>query len=253
MLKRLALAVVFAFLPTLALAQSAAPSATVCDGSEIRHAVQMATVGHALVGAAVVADVVAVLTIPHTPDGAAKAGDHFRVIALTAPVALAGLFIADRASPGKGFWQRVITRLKVGETTSADVRVCLPHPLVETRNGTEERWTYLMARPAGIGNRSLRSLDLTFRRGVLADVSTTEVKPSAILAARSDSLGAPLDRHHGFCAPPIPVIADPFPTPTDTSVGAAAVARAQADADAAMKNAAAAAAYAMCLASDSAR
>ena len=253
MLKRLALAAIFATLPTLALAQGAT-SGAVCDGSEIRHAEQMRTVGHTLFGATALADLVAVLTIPHNPGGAKVAGSHFRVIGMTAPVALAGLVIAGRAAPGDGFWDRVISRMKVGETKSADVRLCLLRPVVKTSNGVEERWTYVMARPVGlVVAPSLHSLSLTFRDSVLSEVLTTEVNRPAMAEARVEPTGLRLDRHHGFCAPPIPAVADAFPTPTDTSASAAAMARAQADADAAMKNSAAAAAYAACMASDSAR
>ena len=253
MLKRLALVTVLAALPSLALAQGATPTAAVCDGSEIRHAERVRAVGHTLFGATAVADLAAVLTIPHNPGGAKVAGSHFRVVGMTAPVALAGLVLAGRAAPGDGFWERVIARMKVGETKSADVRLCLQRPQVKTSNGVEERWTYVMARPVGLVAPSLHSLRLTFRDSVLAEVLTKEVNRSAMAGANLDSTGLRLDRHHGFCAPPIPVAADPLPTPTDTTAAAAAMARAQADADAAMKNSAAAAAYAVCMVSDSAR
>ena len=194
MLKRLALATVFAALPSLALAQSATSTA-VCDGSEIRHAEHVRAVGHTLFGATALADLVAVLTIPHNPGGAKVAGSHFRVVAMTAPVALAGLVIAGRAAPDDGFWERVIARMKVGETKSADVRLCLQRPVVKTSNGTEERWTYVMARPTGFVAPSLHSLRLTFRDSVLAEVLTKEVDRSAMTGAGFDSTGPRLDPH----------------------------------------------------------
>lgn len=252
MLKHLALAAVCATLPSLALAQGATSSAAVCDGSEIRHAERVRAVGQTLFGATALADLAAVLTIPHNPGGAKTAPSHFRFVAATSPLAIAGLFIAGRAAPGDGFWERVIARMKVGETKSADVRLCMQRPQVKTSNGVEERWTYVMARPVGLVAPSLRSLRLTFRDSVLVEVLTKEVDRSAMTGAWSDSTQR-LDRHRGFCAPPIPVVADPFPTPMDTTAAAAAMARAQADADAAMKNSAAAAAYAACMVSDSAR
>jgi hypothetical protein len=250
--KRL-LAAVLACLPTLAFAQGAAPNGPLCDGSEIRHAVQRRHAGQALVEATAVADLVAMLTIPRNPGGAEKARSHFAVVAATAPVALAGLFIAGRASPGEAFWERILARLKVGETTSSDVRLCLQRPEVKTSSGTEERWTYVTTRPSGLLASSMRSVQLTFRDSVLSAVLTKEVAHSAIAAARIDSADHLLDRHHGFCAPPIPAVADAFPTPADTTAAAAAMARAQADAEAASKTAAAFAAYASCMASDSAR
>jgi hypothetical protein len=249
--KRLAFAAVLALLPTMALAQGPAHDAAVCDGSAIRRSRQMRTVGHTLVSSIALADLAAVLTIPRTPAGAREAGSHFRVIALTAPVAITGLFIAGRASPGDGFWKDVVTRLKVGETKSADVRSCLQRPHIRTSTGSEERWTYVMYRPSILEIPQYHSLRLTFRDSVLTEVLTTEVDHSATSGTRLDS--SAISRRRGFCAPPIPVVADPFPTPTDTTPAAAAIARAQADADAAMKNAAAAAAYATCMASDSAR
>lgn len=253
MFSRLALAALFVSLPVVTLAQGAAPNAPVCDGSAIRHAVQMRTVGHTMFTATALADLAAVLTIPRTPDGAKQAGSHFRVVAITAPVALAGVFIAGRASPGEDFWRNVVANLKVGETKSADVGSCLRRPQVKTNNGSEERWTYVMYRPSVLDATRYHSLRLTFRDSVLTEVLTKEVEHSAMSRAPLEATAPPLDRHHGFCAPPIPVVADAFPTPTDTSAAAAAIARAQADADAAMKNAAASAAYASCMASDSAR
>jgi len=252
MLKRLVLAAVLAFLPTLGLAQATAPNASVCDGSEVRHTRQLRATGHALFSATALVDLAAVLTIPRNPGGAEKASSHFRVVAVTAPVALAGLFIAGRASPGEGFWQDVVARLKVGETKSADVRLCLQRPQVKTSNGSEERWTYVMTRPAVLDAPRYRSLRLTFRDSLLTEVLTKEVSASA-KTRHPDSIGQGPDRHHGFCAPPVTAIPDPFPTPTDTTFAAAAMARAQADAEAASKNAAAFAAYAACMASDTAR
>lgn len=253
MLKRLSLTAVLALIPALALAQGPVPNASLCDGSDMRHAGQMRTIGHSLFGATALADLAAVLTIPRNPEGAKTAGSHFRVIAVTAPVALAGLFIAGRASPGDRFWQGVVTRLKVGETRSADVRSCLQRPQAKTSTGSEERWTYVMSRPSVLDAPRSQSLRLTFRDSVLAEVLTKEVERPAMSGTHLDSTGSRPDRHRGFCAPPIPVVADAFPTPADTTAAAAAMARAQADADAAMKNAAAAAAYASCMASDSVR
>ena len=255
MLTRLSLVAVFTLLPALSFAQSAEPNgvpgAALCDGSEIRHAERVRTVGHSLFGATALADLVAVLTIPHNPGGAEKAPAHFHFIALTAPIALAGVVVADRASPGESFWQRVVARLEVGRTTSDDVRSCLQRPQVRTSNGREERWTYVMFRPSVLDAARLHSLRLTFRDSVLAEVLAKEVDRSANAGARFDSTGVRLDRRRGFCAPPIAVAADPFPTPTDTTAAAAAMARAQADAAAASKNAATFAAYAACMASDS--
>ena len=250
---RLSLAALLAFLPAIALAQGAAPNAAVCDGSEIRRAEQTRTVGYSLFAATALTDLVAVLTIPHNPGGAEKAGSHFRVVAITAPIAITGAVIASRAAPGDGFWERVVGRLKVGETKTADVGRCLQRPQAKTSNGSEERWTYVMSRPALFESDRIHSLRLTFRDSVLAEVLTKDVERSAIPGAIIDPIGLRLDRRRGYCAPPIPVVADAFPTPTDTTPGAAAMARAQADAAAALKNAAAAASYASCMASDSVR
>lgn len=253
MLKRLSLAAVLALLPALALAQGPLPNAALCDGSDMRHAGQMRTVGRTLIGATALADLAAILTIPRSPAGAEKAGGHFRVVAVTAPVALAALFVAGRASPGDHFWQGIVARLKVGETRSAEVRSCLQRPQARTSTGSEERWTYVWSRPSAPGGPRDHSLRLTFRDSVLAEVLTADVEHSAASGAGLDSADVRAHRHRGYCMPPIPIVADPFATPTDTTAAAAAMARAQADADAAMKNAAAAAAYATCMASDSGR
>ena len=173
-------------------------------------------------------------------------------IALLFPSPVAAFFMVKSASPGESFWQRVMTRMKVGETRAADVRLCLRRPDVSSSSASEERWTYVTARPTALGG-ALRALRLTFRDSVLADVERTEVNRDADPWMPDLSIGPRPDRHHGFCAPPIPAVADPVPAPIDTSAAAAAAARAQADANAAATNAAAAAAYAACMASDSAR
>jgi hypothetical protein len=252
MLKRLTLAALFVSLPTLARAQSVASSASVCDGSEIRHAERVRNVGGALFVGAVAADLVAVLTIPRNPEGARMAGSHFRIIAATSPILLTGAVLSKTATPGKNFWERVVARMKVGETRAADVRLCLHRPDVASSSTTGERWTYVTARPLGLGN-TFRTVRLTFRDSVLADVERTEVNHRADARHDHDWIGARLGRHQGFCTPPVPVVADAFPIATDTTPGAAAMARAQADADAAARNAQAQAAYAACMASDSAQ
>ena len=252
MLHRLTLAAVLAILPTTAFAQGGAPNAAPCDGSEIRHAVRMRHIGYALFDATAAVDLAAVLTIPHNPDGARKAGSHFRVLAMTAPAALAGLFIAGRASPGEGFWERVIAHLKVGETTSSDVRLCLHRPDALSSSATVEQWTYVTTRPLGLAT-TRRMVHLTFRDSVLTGVQRTEVHRLANASIVMDSTGHRVDRDRGFCALPIPAVADPFPTLIDTTAAAAAAARAQADAEAASKNAASFAAYASCMAGESVR
>jgi hypothetical protein len=254
MLQHLASALVLVSLPTAAYAQTSAPSAAVCDGSAISHAERAYHVGRTLAVATAAADVVALLTIPRNPEGARTAGRHFGFVAATLPVALTGYVIAGRAAPGETFWENVMARMKVGETRAADVRLCLHRPDALSSNARAERWTYVTARPSGLGGGALRTLRLTFRDSVLADVERTEVNHYAD-ARRHDDASPDVrpDRHRGYCAPPIPVVADPFPTPTDTTFAAAAMARAQADADAASKNAQLQAAYAMCMASDSAR
>lgn len=252
MLKRLLLVAVVASSPAMALAQGAAPSAPLCDGSVISRAEHTRNTGRALFAATAAADLAAVLTIPRNPAGANKAPSHFGFVAATLPIAIAGGVIAKRAHPGENFWQGVMQRLTVGKTSTADVRLCLHRPDALTTSTAKERWTYVISRPLVLDG-TLRTLRLTFRDSVLADVERTEVKHYAAARAGHDSIAVPADRHHGFCSPVIPVAADPFPTPMDTSAAAAAMARAQADADAASKNAAAFAAYASCMASDSAQ
>lgn len=248
MLARLALAALLVPLPTLTLAQSS----SVCDGSEIRRAERTRVLGATLMFGALAADLTAVLTIPRTPDGAKVASNHFVVIAATSPLLLGGFFIARQATPGESFWERVISRMKVGETRSADVRLCLHRPDVSISSTKEERWTYVTARPFSTSG-NFRMVRLTFRDSVLADIERTEVNDVASSHRDGDTLGILPARRHGFCSPPIPAIADPFPTPSDTTAAAAAMARAQADAEAASKNAQNQAAYATCMASDTAQ
>jgi hypothetical protein len=249
MIARLVLTAVLVFVPTLTLAQAAEP---VCDGSQIRRAERTRGVGSALLYGTLAADLASVLTIPRNPDGARKAPSHFGFVAATSPVALAGFLIARRSSPGEKFWQGVVQRLTVGRTSTADVRLCLHRPDAASSSTTGQRWTYVTARPSTLGG-SLRTLRLTFRDSILADVERTEVRHYADAGVSHDATDAWPAKRRGFCAPPIPAVPDAFPTATDTTAAAAAMARAQADAEAASKNAAAFAAYASCMASDSAR
>ena len=254
MLKHLALAAMLASspsVPTIARAQGTAPNAAVCDGSEMRHYDRARQIASALYLGAAAADLVAIVTIPRNPDGAGVASSHFAFVAATTPIALGGFVIARNAYPGDKFWQRVVASLKVGETRAADVQLCLHRPNVSSTSTTGQRWTYLITRPTAFST-TVGTLRLTFRDSVLADVERTEVRDYAA-GKRRGSTDQPLDRHHGFCMPPMTVVADAFPTPTDTGFAAAAMARAKADADAAMKNAEASAAYAACIASDSAQ
>jgi hypothetical protein len=252
MLKRLAFAVVLVSLPFTAFAQGAAPSTAVCDGSEINRAEHARDVGRILAYATAAADVAAIATIPRNPEGAKSAGAHFTFVAATLPVALAGYVIAMRAAPGESFWENVVARMKIGETRAADVQLCLHRPDVSSSSITEQRWTYVTARPSGL-DRALRTLRLTFRDSVLANVERTEVNHYADASMITHGLDLRPGPRHGYCSPPVPVVADPFPTPIDTTAAAAAMARAQADADAAAKNAQLQAAYAACMASDSAQ
>ena len=248
MLARLALAALLVPLPTLTLAQSS----SICDGSEIRRAERTRDLGATLMLGAAAVDLAALLTVPRTPDGAKVAPNHFMVIAATSPLLITGFVIGRQATPGESFWERVVSRMKVGETRAADVRLCLHRPDVSTSTTREERWTYVTARPFTTSG-SFRMVRLTFRDSVLADIERTEVNDVASAHRDGGALGVLPARHRGFCMPPTPVIADPFPTPMDTTAAAAAMARAQADADAASKNAQNQAAYATCMASDTAQ
>lgn len=248
MLTRLALAALLVPLPTIVFAQSS----PVCDGSEVRRAEHKRVAGTALMFGAAAADLASLLTIPRTPDGAKVASKHFAVVAATSPLLITGFYISRRASPGESFWERVLSRMKVGETRAADVQLCLHRPDISSRSTKEERWTYVTARPFTTSG-TFSALRLTFRDSVLADVEQTEVNHVADAVVHDDGPLGVFPPRHGFCSPPIPVIADPFPTPTDTTAAAAAMARAQADADAASKNAQNQAAYATCMASDTAQ
>ncbi len=246
MLLRLALTALLVPVPTLSLAQGTAPSSPVCDGSEIRHAERTRNAGSALMFGAAAADLASLLTIPRTPDGAKVASKHFAVVAATSPLLVGGFYLSRQASPGQSFWERVIARMKVGETRAADVRLCLHRPDASSSSTKSEHWTYVTARPFTTSG-TFRTVRFTFRDSVLADIERTEVNQ---LAEAPHDTGSPFYRRRGYCAPPIPVVADPFPTPADTSAAAAAAARAQADADAASRNAQNQAAYATCMASD---
>jgi hypothetical protein len=250
MLTRLALAAALASipLPSLALAQSA-PSSALCDGSEVHRAERIRGAGGAMFIGTAVVDVAAMLTIPRNPGGFGAARSHFRFVAATSPIALVGIVMARGVYPGEKFWERAIARMKVGETRSADVRVCLHRPDVATSHGHEQRWTYVTSRPTTLDG-SLRVVRLVFRDSVLTDIERTEVNRYATAGWPHTSSDSRAPRRRAICIPAPTVFADPFPTPLDTSAASVAMARAQADADAAMKNAENAAAFAACLASD---
>ncbi|NUQ19583.1 MAG: hypothetical protein HOQ09_01350, partial [Gemmatimonadaceae bacterium] len=213
MLTRLTLAAALASLqlPTSLLAQRAAAatatqSSAVCDGSEIRRIERWRDVGGTLFVGTALVDLAAVLSVPRDPSGAQVMPRRVRFVLGTAPVALAGYLIAVNAYPHAGFWRRTLSRLKVGETTSADVRTCLHRPAVATTTGTDAWWTYLTSRPRPLGGGVLSAVRLSFHDGVLAEVRQTEVTHQAAgHGATTPATTEVAERHHELCIPPAPV------------------------------------------------
>lgn len=87
---------------------------------------------------------------------------------------------------------QAVQSLKIGETRASDVVACMGRPrTTTTRNSTDETWTYTMTKAhskggpaiyfvpivgslfAGSGSTEMRSVTLTFRDGLLTDVSKT--------------------------------------------------------------------------------
>jgi hypothetical protein len=134
-------------------------------------------------GSALAVDLLAFLAIAgsgSSPDAVPKAMDRGRrattFAAASLPVLLVGLHLHESSYPDELFWQRTLARMKVSETTREEVRACLHAPSATSSSGAEETWTYFTTRPgAWRSGRSVRTVSLTFKDGVLAEVRRSEV------------------------------------------------------------------------------
>lgn len=180
MMSRLTLAA--ALLSSLSTTVAAQPP--VCDGSEMSRLEQRRRVGGGITAATFAANVlvfaVAWARSSPTPEGAPEAIERGRRAMNFALVSLPGIFagqyLYQTSYPDEDFWERAVARMKIGETTSADVRLCLHTPSARSSAGAEERWTYFMTRPGGRRfRRSSRSVTFTFSDGVLTEIRRSEV------------------------------------------------------------------------------
>ncbi|HKG96067.1 MAG TPA: hypothetical protein VKA84_29410 [Gemmatimonadaceae bacterium] len=198
MMRRLALAALFTSLPAAAPAaqsqenaagvvrpaspvaqpQASAASgqlAAVCDGSEMRNSEHRRRVGKAVSWGALLGGGVAIVATlqnpPQSYEGGVIVGRRQMAIALgSVSVAAFGAVMAATSDPDEAFWQRTLSRAKVGETRSEQVRTCLHEPWGTSSTGLEERWTYAWARGG-----SLHTVSFTFKDSVLSEVRRSRV------------------------------------------------------------------------------
>jgi hypothetical protein len=160
-------------LPALPLERQLAP---ICDGSEMRRLERRRQVGGrlalgTLAGNALVFGLSLGSSNPESAPRAIENGRRAMTFAIaTLPLVFLGAHMHASGYPGEAFWERALARMKVGETTSRDVRACLSTPSATSSSGAEERWTYVTARSDGWSSRSLATVSLTFKNGVLAEV-----------------------------------------------------------------------------------
>jgi len=181
MTKRLMLAAVLCFTPAVAAAQ-AGHGAPVCDGTEMKRLEDRRRAGGVIAATAVASNLLVFLLSRGStnPEGAPAAIDRGRRAMTfafgTIPIIALGGYLHEGSYPDEAFWERALARLKVGETTTADVRTCLHAPPAFTSVGAEERWTYFMTRPGmWRSRRSYRSVTLTFNDGVLTEIRRSEL------------------------------------------------------------------------------
>jgi len=177
MIRRLMLAALLSSGPAVATAQS-----SLCDGAELRRLADRRRLGGAIAGTALATNFLVFLTSrgssnPADAPAAIERGRHAMTFAfLSLPVILLGGYLHESSYPDESFWARAIARMRVGETTTTDVRVCLRTPSAMTSAGAEEQWTYFITRPGGWrSRRASRSVTLTFVDGVLREIRRSEV------------------------------------------------------------------------------
>ncbi len=187
MTRPLILAALLSSIATALPAQSAATLferqlAPICDGSEMRRLAQRRQLGGALaIGALAGNALMFGLSIgssnPQSAPRAIENGRQAMMFAIaTLPLVVLGAYMHDSAYPDEAFWARALERVKIGETTTGDVRACLAAPSATSSAGAEETWTYFTTRSHGWWSRgSLATVSFTFKNGVLTGVRRSEV------------------------------------------------------------------------------
>ena len=184
---RLVLAALLSALPTALLAQVPAQPperqlTPICDGSEMRRLERRRQLGGrlalgTLAGNALVFGLSLGGTNPESAPRAIESGRRAMTFAIaTLPLVVLGAHMHASAYPDEAFWERALARVKIGETTSSDVRACLAAPSATSSSGAEERWTYVTTRSDGWwSHHSVSTVSLTFKNGVLAEVRRSAV------------------------------------------------------------------------------
>lgn len=90
-------------------------------------------------------------------------------------LAIYGGYLKVNKADKSAAWDQSIQELKVGTSTAADIRACLGNPTTTNTSGGDETWFYAGMSPGFLSSGSYRSLRLTIRSGVLANIdrSTT--------------------------------------------------------------------------------
>lgn len=143
-------------------------AATICDGSEMQSVENRRSMGKVLFVGGLGAMLVAPATVGSSYSTATS------LLSIGAIASSLGAYMHYYSHPSEEFWQSTVSKLKVGETKSAQVEECLRKPSATSIAGSEATWTYYVASPGllGLGGSS-QSLDLTFQNGILASVRRT--------------------------------------------------------------------------------
>src|SRR5262249_34845118 len=88
---------------------------------------------------------------------------------------IVGYLLRTNAKPSDDFWRATLAQMKLRETKSAEVRDCLLTPSATSSSGAEEIWTYY-TQSVGLWRigGSTRSVIITFKNGVLANIRRSE-------------------------------------------------------------------------------
>jgi outer membrane protein assembly factor BamE (lipoprotein component of BamABCDE complex) len=146
--------------------------APLCDGSEMASVRSRRSVGKVLFfgGLGVVAISPTLVT---SVSGYSSAVSLMSVGAIASAV---GLYLHYNSNPSDQFWQNTMSQIKVGETRTEDVRQCLGPPSANTSTGSEETWTYAMAKTGFLGlGGSAKTVAITFRDSVVSKLNKTAV------------------------------------------------------------------------------
>jgi hypothetical protein len=142
-------------------------SIPLCDGSEMASVRSRRSLGKGLI----IGGIGAIVVAPTFVSSVSSYSTAVSVMSVGAITSAVGVYLHSNSNPSDAFWQNTMDQIKIGDTRVADVRQCLGPPSGTSTAGSQETWTYTMARAGlfGLGGSS-KSASITFKDGVVSDL-----------------------------------------------------------------------------------